>query len=185
MSYDIPAASDFSTLEVGEVYIVPCVLKKDDKSGEYLPVYGILAVDGPALFVYAGSELAAEQRHYHLDERFYKWKDSFITADQLDDLKPTPRPMACIRATVGKTGPRKTNAESVEKYLIEHGTTRAIRCGNSVICPHKGARLDIAPGVMPGNARAVFICPQHGVAFDRDTLELVSQYACAKNKVVA
>lgn len=175
MSYDIPLASDFSTLEVGEVYMVPCVLKKDDKSGEYLPVYGVLASDNPALFVYVGTELAAEQRHYHLDERFYKWKDSFITADQLDDLKPTPRPMACIRATVGKTRQRTTNAEAVERELIARGTTTALRRGSCVFCPHKGVRLDIAPANLIGNGRKVLLCPQHGVAFDCETLEMVAQ----------
>ena len=180
-----PLADETAALQIGAIYLTRCVqLKKTaphyDRSIIWWPILGHLVTDAPALFVIADGKTYFEQRHFHVDPRFSRRDGRIFTADFLIDETPSLQPLEALRETVPlRTSYHAHNlahVKMVQEHMYANGTT----CAKRNICPHKGARLDIAPHKI-ADGRKVFVCPNHGLMFDQVTGIMVQQFEDACN----
>ena len=181
----IASVEHFDRLRIGDTYLTRCVRLKEsaqryDASKPWWPIVGHLVSDEPVSWIAIGFDRYFEQRHFHVDARFSQKFGVVLTADQLVNEVPSMQPMKALRKTV----PRRTNQHVHNAFQViaiqNHLLDKSAACAKRNICPHKGARLDIAPHIME-DGRRVFVCPNHGLMFDQITGIMVQQFEEACN----
>lgn len=163
---------------VGETYYV---LSYEDNSfvGGFAPVLGTVHEDRAYGF---GSD-----RHIHVDLRFLAQRDFDRWAENAERQKcqpydiirlsagtcdafgqPQSRPMVCQRRVEAYR-----RASDSPTHVLDGHFNKAKLDMKRLRCPHHGTALGSMPCVEANGCRRAVVCPSHGLAWDRETGEMI------------
>lgn len=175
----IPRVTDVERVEVGKVYLVPCVQTRRLWVGwnDPGPRLGWLPVIGPPHEDAAILRFPTE--HYHYDWRFVSAKQARIIGVRPSDPVGLARveragdvtarshhPLRCLRKMPTFPLPHSLSGFPLDALEQAHATARIKP--DCRVCPHRGIPLNGLP-----ERDHVVVCPGHGLAWNVDTGALV------------
>lgn len=174
-------------LKLGEKYLVPCIVRKEEYQGGFIddgfgymaPNYKTRTYITPVInHPHSDRENGQNYVHYHVDFRFIKTENGRVVNNHSNHFfVESARPQDHIHGeieyvvlpVVNEQFDGITSVEHIKNSKLKH------KCIHKGKCPHRGYDLSQVPSV-----DGIITCPLHGLKFDSETKVLLNENKTTK-----